>query len=130
MHSILFVCVGNACRSQMAEGFARYYGPQDLVVYSAGSAPLGFVVGEAIEVMREKGIDISRRHSKGLEEIPDLEFDVAVLMGCGDACPMARARQKIEWEIPDPVGEPVAVFRKTRNLIERKVQRLLKDLGP
>src|SRR5262245_59271585 len=98
MTSLLFVCVGNACRSQMSEGFARAYGPKDLIVYSAGSAPAGFVAREAIEGMKEKGIDISRHYSKGVSDLPMIEFDVVVTMGCGDSCPHVKAKRKIDWK--------------------------------
>lgn len=125
MKSLLFVCVGNACRSQMAEGFARHYGPEDLVVYSAGSAPAGFVAREAIEGMKEKGIDISRHSSKGLLDLPLEEFDVVVTMGCGEVCPPVKAKERIKWEIPDPIGRNRAFFRRVRDEIERKVQDLL-----
>ena len=126
MKSILFVCVGNACRSQMSEGFARAHGPKDLVVYSAGSHPAGFVAQEAIEGMREKGINISKHYSKGVEEIPLKEFDVVVTMGCGDYCPSVKARKRIDWQIPDPIGRGSEFFRQVRDEIEKKVRDLLK----
>lgn len=128
MKSILFVCVGNACRSQMAEGFARAYGPEDLVVYSCGSNPAGFVAREAVEGMREKGIDISRHDSKGIWNIPLQEFDVVVTMGCGDACPAVGAKKRVEWEIPDPIGRGIDFFRKVRDEIEEKVKGLLPSI--
>ncbi len=127
MKSVLFICVGNACRSQMAEGFARSYGPQDLVVYSAGSAPAGFVAREAIEGMKEKGIDISRHYSKGIESIPLLEFDYVVKMGCGDFCPATEAKKRIDWKIPDPIGRGIDYFRKIRDEVEEKVKGLLAE---
>lgn len=128
MKSILFVCVGNACRSQMAEGFARAFGPEDLVVYSAGSNPAGFVAREAVEGMREKGVDISRHHSKGVNEVPDIEFDVAVTMGCGDFCPAVRAKKRLDWSIPDPIGRGIDYFRSVRDQIGVNVQALLRSL--
>ncbi|MBI2082456.1 MAG: arsenate reductase ArsC [Deltaproteobacteria bacterium] len=125
MKSIVFVCIGNACRSQMAEGFSRHYAGDTYLIYSAGSHPLGFVVSETVKVMKEKGIDISRHRSKGINDLPDIEFDIAVLMGCGDRCPTLKAKKRIEWDIPDPVGRPLDFFRETRDLIEEKVKQLL-----
>lgn len=128
MKSILFVCVGNACRSQMAEGFARAYGPKDLAVFSAGSHPAGFVAREAIESMKEKGIDLSRHYSKGLEEIPLMEFDYAVTMGCGDYCPTVKTKHRVDWQISDPIGRGTDYFRKVRDEIEEKVRELIEGL--
>jgi len=125
MKTILFVCVGNACRSQMSEGFARAHGSKDLVVYSAGSSPAGFVAREAIEGMKEKGIDISRHYSKGLFDLPLLEFDVVVTMGCGDICPYVKAKQRINWQIPDPIGRGIEFFRQVRDDLEEKIKDLL-----
>jgi arsenate reductase len=125
--TILFVCVGNACRSQMSEGFARAHGPEDLVVYSAGSAPAGFVAREAIEGMKEKGIDIARHYSKGISSLPAIEFDVVVTMGCGDVCPYVQAKRHIDWEIPDPIGRGAPFFRSVRDDLEEKILRLLKE---
>lgn len=129
MKSILFVCVGNACRSQMAEGFARAFGPEELVVYSAGSRPAGFVAREAIEGMLEKGIDISRQVSKGLQALPAIEFDALVTMGCGeDACPSVRAKKRVDWSIPDPIGRGIDYFRAVRDDLEDKVKKLLSQI--
>jgi protein-tyrosine-phosphatase len=128
MKSILFVCVGNACRSQMSEGFARAHGPKDLVVYSAGSAPAGFVAREAVEGMKEKGIDISRQYSKGLSEIPAIEFDAVVTMGCGDVCPYVKAKRNIDWKIPDPIGRGIEFFRSVRDDLEVKILDLLREM--
>ena len=81
---ILFLCVNNSCRSQMAEGFAKFYGKDKIEVYSAGSDPSRKVNRSAIEVMKEKGIDISRQKSKGFSELPHKNFDYVISMGCGD----------------------------------------------
>lgn len=129
MKAVLFVCVGNACRSQMAEGFARAHGPKELVVYSAGSRPAGFVASEAVVGMREKGIDISRQFSKGLSALLMIEFDAVVTMGCSeDACPMIRAKKRIDWKIPDPIGLGIDYFRRVRDDLEQKVKDLLRSL--
>jgi len=112
----------------MAEGFARSLGPQDLVVYSAGSNPAGFVAGEAVERMKEKGIDISRHYSKGVDEVPLQEFDCVVTMGCGDFCPAVKAKKRFDWQIPDPIGRGPEFFRQVRDEIEAKVRDLLKAI--
>jgi arsenate reductase (thioredoxin) len=129
MKTILFVCVGNACRSQMAEGFgraiAKAQGREDVIIYSAGSAPAGFVAREAIEGMREKGIDISRHHSKGVFDLPLREFDIVVTMGCGDSCPYVKAGHRIDWQIPDPIGRGLPYFRQVRDDLETRVKKLL-----
>ncbi|MBI2981258.1 MAG: arsenate reductase ArsC [Deltaproteobacteria bacterium] len=131
MESILFVCVGNACRSQMAEGFARHLGPPGLVVHSAGSNPAGFIAPGAIEAMKEKGIDISRHYSKGISDLPKIKFDYIVTMGCGDVCPTlpmeSDSGERIDWEIPDPVGRSPEFFRQVRDEIKAKVEGLISE---
>lgn len=126
--SIIFVCVGNACRSQMAEGFARHYAPQDVKVFSTGSHPAGFVAPEAIRAMAEQGIDISAHWSKHIDELPGRKFDYVVTMGCGDACPAVPAIERIDWQIPDPIGRGPEYFRSVRDLIEEKVKKLLEKI--
>ena len=96
MKRILFVCVENSCRSQMAEAFARMHGAGTIEPYSAGSKPSGQVNPKAVESMRELGYDLSKHGSKSLSDIPAVEYDVAVTMGCGDACPTVRAQQREE----------------------------------
>src|SRR5688572_19237051 len=103
MRRILFVCVENANRSQMAEAFARLHGGDDVEAFSAGSRPSGMVNPRAVEFMREVGIDLSQNRSKSLSEFSATEFDVVVGMGCGDdGCPSVRAKRREEWAIPDP----------------------------
>lgn len=109
----------------MAEGFARYYG-KEISVYSSGSMPSGIVNAMAVEVMKEKGIDISNHKSKGLDTLPEGEFDVLVTMGCGDECPTVSARKRIDWQIKDPKGASIEVFREVRDEIEKKVLELLR----
>jgi arsenate reductase len=122
---ILFVCVENANRSQMAEAFARIHGGPGVEAFSAGSNPSGRVHPMAIEAMAEIGYDLGAHRSQGLEDLPDVEFDVAVTMGCGDACPSVRARRREDWEIPDPRSLPADEFRAIRDRIEAKVRELL-----
>jgi len=128
MKRVLFVCVENSCRSQIAEAFARMHGTGAVEPYSAGSNPSGQVNPKAIASMHELGYDLSRHSSKSLSEIPAIEYDVAVTMGCGDACPNVRAKQREEWNIPDPKALPADAFRKVRDLIEQKVKTLLAKL--
>ncbi|HYG74862.1 MAG TPA: arsenate reductase ArsC [Planctomycetota bacterium] len=122
---VLFVCVENSCRSQMAEAFARIHGTGKIEAHSSGSRPSGKVNPRAIEFMAELGYDLSKHDSKPLTEIPDVEYDYAITMGCGDECPLVRARQREDWGIPDPKNLPPDEFRKIRALIENKVKELL-----
>ena len=125
---VLFVCVQNSCRSQIAEAFARLHGGDKIEAESAGSNPSGRVHSKAIESMKELGYDLTRHQSKSLSDIPDVEYDVAVTMGCGDACVMVRAKRREEWNIPDPTPLPPEQFRAVRDLIGTKVKDLLSKL--
>jgi len=126
---LLFVCTENSNRSQMAEAFARMHGGEGLEAYSAGSQPAGSVNPRAIAFMRELGYDLAQHQSKGLQDLPNVEFDVAVTMGCGDACPLVNARQRVDWNIADPKELPDNQFRAVRDLIGMKVRMLLADVG-
>lgn len=121
MKSVLFVCVENSCRSQMAEAFGKLLGAADFASYSSGSNPSGVVNPRAIAAMQELGYDLSRHESKSLDQIPDIEYDLVVTMGCGDRCPYVRARQREDWAIPDPKHMPPEEFRAVRDLIRDKV---------
>jgi protein-tyrosine-phosphatase len=125
---VLFVCIENSNRSQMAEAFARLFGGSSVEAYSAGSRPSGKVNPKAIEAMRELGYDLSAHGSKSLDELADVEFDFVATMGCGDACPLVRARQRADWAIPDPKNLPADEFRVVRDLIRDKVQVTLKEM--
>ena len=123
---ILFVCVENSNRSQMAEAFSKIHGGDRVEVYSAGSRPSGKVNPKAIEAMRELNYDLTRDHySKSLDEIPQIEYDYAVTMGCGDECPNVRAKHRVDWQIPDPKALPPDDFCQVRDLIESKDKELL-----
>jgi protein-tyrosine-phosphatase len=126
---IVFVCVENSNRSQMAEAFARIHGGDQIEAYSAGSRPSGQVNPKAIAAMREKGYDLTTHRSKSLSDLPDADFDAAVTMGCGDECPNLRAQRRADWQIPDPKHMPPKQFRDVRDLIETNVKRLLQELG-
>jgi arsenate reductase len=122
---ILFVCVENANRSQMAEAFARIHGGEAVDAHSAGSRPSGKVNPRAVEFMRELGYDLTTHGSKSLDEFNGTDVDVAVTMGCADACPLVLARRREEWQIPDPKDMPPEQYREVRALIEQKVKDLL-----
>ncbi|HYO09322.1 MAG TPA: arsenate reductase ArsC [Tepidisphaeraceae bacterium] len=125
---VVFVCVENSNRSQMAEAFARLHGAGVVEPYSAGSRPSGVVNPKAIAAMREKDYDLAAHGSKSLDDLPAIEFDAAITMGCGDECPMLRARRRDDWQIPDPKHLPPEQFREVRDLIETKVKALIEQL--
>jgi protein-tyrosine-phosphatase len=125
---VLFVCVENSNRSQMAEAFARIHGGEGVEASSAGSRPSGRVNPRAVEFMREVGYDLTTHASKSLAAFDGREVAVAVTMGCGDACPLVRAARREEWDIPDPKEMPPERYREVRDLIERKVKELLASL--
>jgi arsenate reductase len=131
---IIFVCVGNSCRSQMAEGFARHYARQrnlNVEIHSAGTHPAGYVHADAVAVMREKGIDISGQSSKGVDPEELKDFDYVIAMGCLDynVCPVNFGGVSEDWGIPDPIGRGLEFYRKVRDMIEEKVLKLLNVLG-
>ena len=126
---VLFVCVENSNRSQMAEAFARLHGAGRVEAWSAGSRPSGRVSPRAIEAMRELGYDLAAHTSKSLDDLPPADFDAVVTMGCGDACPAVAAKLRLDWQIPDPRDLPPAGFRAVRDRIEREVLALLALLG-
>jgi arsenate reductase (thioredoxin) len=125
---VLFVCVENSNRSQMAEAFARIHGGDEVEAYSAGSRPSGRVNSKAINGMRELGYDLSQHSSKSLDDIPDVQYDFVATMGCGDACPFVRAKRREDWNIPDPKDMPPDEFQEVRDTIEAKVKALLSQL--
>ena len=124
---IVFLCVENSNRSQMAEAFGHMYAPPGVDVYSAGSAPSGKINPKAVEAMKELGYDMSAHRSKGLDALPDAMLDIAVTMGCGDNCPNLRAKKRIDWQIPDPKLLSPDDYLEVRNLIGRMVKALLAE---
>jgi arsenate reductase (thioredoxin) len=128
MKTVLFVCVENSNRSQMAEAFARMHGAGRVEAASAGSKPSGRINPKAIEAMQELGYDLTTHASKGLEGFNGRDVDVAVTMGCGDECPLVRAGRRVDWKIPDPRDMTPDQFKEVRDLIERKVKDLLMTL--
>jgi protein-tyrosine-phosphatase len=125
---ILFVCVENACRSQMAEGFAWRLGAGNVEAWSAGSHPAKKINATAVEVMLKKGIVLTGAGPKGFSALPAVEWDAVVSMGCGDAFPLVPALRHVAWDLPDPAGLSDKEFRKVRDEIERRVEALLDSL--
>jgi protein-tyrosine-phosphatase len=125
---VLFICNENCNRSQMAEAFARIYGAGGVEAYSAGCHPAEAVHPKAIVAMREIGYDLRRHYPKGLSDLPDMEYDVAVVM-CGDGCPGVRAKRREHWNTPVPKWMPPDQFRAVRDQIGEKVKELLLRLN-
>jgi len=128
MKKILFVCIENSCRSQMAEAFATIHGKGILQAYSAGSNASGVVNKKAIKSMKKIGYDLSKHFSKALSQIPDVEYDYAITMGCGDECPHTKAKNRTDWELPDPKNMNKHDFNKVRDIIENKVLTLIDEM--
>jgi protein-tyrosine-phosphatase len=122
---VVFVCVENSNRSQMAEAFARIHGAGKVEAFSAGSRPSGRVNPKAVEAMKELGYDLTAHSSKSLQSLAGIDFDIAVTMGCGDDCPYIRAKRRLDWAIPDPKEMPPDEFRAVRSLIESEVRDLI-----
>ena len=127
--SVLFLCVHNAGRSQMAAGFARYLGGDGLSVYSAGSEPADQVNPSAVAVMDELGIDITAQEPQRWTDDMVSSVDVVITMGCGDTCPVFPGVRYVDWQLDDPAGKPVDQVRPVRDDIERRVRGLLDELG-
>jgi arsenate reductase len=128
---ILFVCVGNMCRSPMAEGIARAYGGELVDVYSAGTNPTGVVSEDAIEIMRETKIDISRLKSKGLADVPVAEMDIVISMAPRPAhmmVPRDFRGRTVDWPVEDPVGKSLNTFRRVRGELDVLVRQLVDDI--
>ncbi len=127
---VLFACVGNSARSQMAHGFAGALGGAHVVARSGGSRPLGRVLPEAIAAMRERDIDISRHASVPIDEAFVRGADLVVTMGCGDdACPAFVGKPMEDWALDDPFGKDMATFRRVRDEIEARVRDLFARRG-
>jgi arsenate reductase (thioredoxin) len=126
--SVLFVCVHNAGRSQMAAGWLRYLAGESVEVRSAGSIPGHQVNPAAVEAMREVGIDISDQRPKVLTTEAVEASDVVITMGCGDACPIFPGKRYLDWQLEDPAGKGVESVRPIRDEIERRIRGLLDEL--
>ncbi|MFI2777990.1 arsenate reductase ArsC [Streptomyces sp. ALB3] len=127
--SVLFVCVHNAGRSQMAAAFLARLGGDAVEVRSAGSAPAGAVNPAAVEAMAEVGIDMSAGVPKLLTTDAVRASDVVITMGCGDRCPVLPGKRYLDWRLDDPAGQGLGAVRPIRDEIERRVRRLLAELG-
>ncbi|MFD8295355.1 arsenate reductase ArsC [Streptomyces bauhiniae] len=127
--SVLFVCVHNAGRSQMAAAFLAHLAGDRVEVRSAGSAPADAVHPAVVDAMAEVGIDLSAQTPKVLTADAVRASDIVITMGCGDACPVFPGRQYLDWSLDDPAGQGVAAVRPIRDDIERRIRGLLADLG-
>jgi arsenate reductase (thioredoxin) len=126
--SVLFVCVHNAGRSQMAAGWLRSLAGDTIDVRSAGTLPADRVNPVAVEAMREVGIDLSRATPRVLDTSLVEASDVVVTMGCGDSCPFLPGKRYVDWELPDPAGLELPAVRPIRDEIRRRVEQLIAEL--
>ena len=127
---VLFVCVHNAGRSQMAAALLEHHAGGRVRVRSAGTTPSDEIHANVVEAMAERGLDVSTARPKGLREDDVREADVVITMGCGDACPVVPGTRYLDWDLPDPAGKPIAEVRPIRDDIERRVLDLLRELAP
>ena len=130
MKKILFACVENSCRSQMAEGFANIHGTNILMPFSTGSKASGQINNKAVIAMKEIGYDLTQHKSKGLGEFTDSKFDYLITLGCKDECPNIETKFRKEWNIPDPKNMDQKDLNKVRDLIEKKVLSLIDEIDP
>ncbi|HEY0474891.1 MAG TPA: arsenate reductase ArsC [Kribbella sp.] len=128
--SVLFVCVHNAGRSQMAAGWLRHLAGDTVEVRSAGSEPGDRLNPAAVEVMLEVGIDIAGATPQLLEYETARTSDVIVTMGCGDACPIFPGKRYEDWQLTDPAGQPIEVVRQVRDDIRTHIEKLITELHP
>ena len=129
MSRVLFVCVQNAGRSQMAEALFGLAADGAHNARSAGSKPALHVHPEVVEAMRELGVDLADRVPRRLERADAEWADVVVTMGCGDACPVITGKRYLDWDLPDPEGKPLGEVRRVRDEITRRVKALVEELG-
>jgi arsenate reductase len=127
--AVLFVCVHNAGRSQMAAGFLKHISNDDVEVLSAGSEPADQVNPVAVEAMAEVGIDIAKETPKLLKDSAVRHADVVITMGCGDACPFYPGKRYEDWELEDPAGKPIEAVRGIRDEIRKRVEDLVQSLA-
>jgi len=127
MKRVLFVCIENSNRSQMAEAFAHMLGGADIEALSAGSAPSGVINPKAIAAMAELGYDLTTHDSKSLDQVTG-DFDAVVTMGCGDSCPWVPAKRREDWALPDPKHFEGDAYRAVRDDIRERVRALLASL--
>ncbi len=128
MKKVLFVCVENSCRSQMAEAFGKRLGKDIFDSYSSGSNPSGQVNKKAMASMKSIGYDMTHHASKSLDDIPQIKYDYVITMGCGDECPFVQSKNKIDWQIADPKNLEMAQFNNVRDSIKNKVLELVEAI--
>lgn len=126
--TVLFVCVHNAGRSQMAAGYLRHLAEGEIKVLSAGTDPGTEINKLAVEVMLEEGIDLSEATPEELSDEKVLESDYVITMGCGDACPYFPGKTYLDWPLTDPKDQPIEVVRQIRNEIRAKVEALIAEV--
>ena len=129
---VLFVCVHNAGRSQMAAALLAHHGGDRVVVRSAGTAPASEINPAVVHAMAEIGIDLPamQAHPKRLEDAAVLASDIVITMGCGDECPFYPGKRYLDWKIDDPAGQDIAAIRPIRDEIDQRVQELLAEITP
>jgi protein-tyrosine-phosphatase len=127
--NVVFLCVHNAGRSQMAAGFLRHLGGDRVNVFSGGSEPSASVNPVAVAAMAERGIDIGAYQPQRWSDADIRAADVVVTMGCGDTCPYYPGKRYLDWALDDPAGRPIEAVRPIRDEIERRVRGLMADLG-
>jgi arsenate reductase len=126
--SVLFVCVHNAGRSQMAAGWLRHFAGDQVEVRSAGSEPADQINPVAVQAMAEAGIDITAEQPKKLEYATAQDSDIIITMGCGDTCPVFPGKRYEDWKLTDPAGQGIDVVRGVRDEIQARVEKLLTEL--
>jgi len=127
---VLFVCVHNAGRSQMAAALLEHHAGGRVRVRSAGTAPSDEIDPNVVAAMAERGLDVAGARPRGLRDDDLRDADVVITMGCGDACPVVPATRYLDWDLPNPAGRPLAEIRPIRDDIERRVVDLLRELAP
>ena len=127
---VLFVCVHNAGRSQMAAALLEHHAGGRVRVRSAGTEPSDEIDPNVVAAMAERGLDIAAARPRGLRDDDLRDADVVITMGCGDACPVVPATRYLDWDLPNPAGRPLAEIRPIRDDIERRVVDLLRELAP
>ena len=131
MPSILFVCIHNACRSQIAEAIFRSLAPSSWVIASAGTNPSDQVDPKAKEVLKKHQLAMNSPRPKGFSELPAIQWDYVVGMGCGDSCPYVPARKFMEWDIPDPEDGPMKLYEALFSDLTSRIRELIRGIqGP
>lgn len=123
---IIFVCVENACRSQIAEAFAKIYGNDLLKVESGGTIPADEIDPNAVKIMKEEGISLTGQYPKLIPQ--DITYDILITMGCDVQCPFVPAKKRLSWDIENPRGKSFSVYRKVMLKIKKEVKKLVKEL--